>query len=125
MTVNRIFLIGRLEADPGLPSEEKSFCTFKVITTESWKDKKTGERKESTEKFHIVTYGQQAKFASEYLKKGAQIYVEGRLHTHKWKGKDGHENTSTEVIADRIRALGSEKKEEPRQEAGHADDIPY
>ena len=80
--------------------------TSSIATTESWKDK-NGEKQEKTEWHRVAFFGKLAEIAGEYLKKGSQIYVEGRLQTRKWQDKDGQDKYSTEIVADRMQMLGS------------------
>src|SRR6185295_8986253 len=78
-----------------------------IATTESWKDKTSGEKQEKTEWHRVAFFGKLAEIAGEYLKKGSQVYVEGRLQTRKWQDKEGQEKYTTEIIADRMQMLGS------------------
>lgn len=106
-SVNRVILIGNLGRDPEmryLPSGD-AVASFSIATTESWKDK-SGERQEQTEWHRINMFGKQAEIAGQYLKKGASVYIEGRLQTRKWTDKEGNEKQSTEVRADRMQMLG-------------------
>lgn len=107
--VNKVILIGNLGADPEMryaPSGD-AIATIRLATTESWKDKATGEKQEKTEWHRVVMFGKQAEIAGEYLKKGKQVYFEGRLQTKKWQDKEGHERYTTEIIADRMQMLGT------------------
>lgn len=116
-SVNRVILIGRLGDEPAVHTTDKgTIANLSVATTENWKTK-DGERKEHIEWHRVVLYGQPAKFAEGNLHKGSQVYVEGRIQTRKWEDKSGNERTTTEVVADRIKALG--KKESKDEE------IPY
>ena len=78
-----------------------------IATTESWKDKTSGEKQEKTEWHRVAFFGKLAEIAGEYLKKGSQVYVEGRLQTREWQDKDGANRYTTEIIADRMQMLGS------------------
>jgi single-strand DNA-binding protein len=78
-----------------------------LATSESWKDKNTGEKQERTEWHRVVFFGRLAEIAGEYLKKGAQVYVEGRLQTRKWQDKDGADRYTTEIVANEMQMLGS------------------
>ena len=105
---NKVILVGHLGANPEsrfMPSGE-AVCSIRLATTEKWKDKTTGEARESTEWHRVVFFGRQAEVAGEYLKKGSQIYVEGSLTTRKWTDKDGNERYTTEIRADRMQMLG-------------------
>ena len=107
-SVNRVILIGNLGRDPEvryLPSGD-AVANFCIATTEKWKDK-NGEMQEQTEWHRISFFGRQAEIAGEYLRKGSQVYVEGRLQTRKWTDKDGNERQTTEIRGDRMQMLGS------------------
>jgi single-strand DNA-binding protein len=108
-SVNKVIIVGNLGRDPEtryMPNGE-AVTNITVATTESWKDKNTGEKKELTEWHRITFYRKLAEIAGQYLKKGSQVYVEGRLQTRKWTDKDGVERYTTEIIADTMQMLGS------------------
>jgi single-strand DNA-binding protein len=108
-SVNKVILVGNLGADPETryqPSGE-AITNIRVATTDKWKDKASGEMKEATEWHRIAFFGRLAEIAGEYLKKGSQVYVEGRIRTRKYQDKDGNERYSTEIIGDRMQMLGS------------------
>ncbi|MEN3297824.1 MAG: single-strand DNA-binding protein [Burkholderiales bacterium] len=108
-SVNKVIIVGNLGRDPEtryMPNGE-AVTNIAVATTESWKDKNSGEKKELTEWHRITFYRKLAEIAGQYLKKGSQIYVEGRLQTRKWTDKDGVERYTTEIIADTMQMLGS------------------
>ena len=107
-TVNRVILVGNLGKDAELryTGGGAAVASFSIATTEIWKDK-DGQRQEQTEWHRISLWGKQAESVSQYLTKGKQIYVEGRLQTRKWQDKDGHDRYTTEVKADRVVLLGS------------------
>ena len=108
-SVNKVIIVGNLGRDPEtryMPNGE-AVTNVAVATTESWKDKNTGEKKELTEWHRITFYRKLAEIAGQYLKKGSQVYVEGRLQTRKWTDKDGVERYTTEIIADTMQMLGS------------------
>ncbi len=107
-SVNKVILIGNLGRDPEtryMP-DGRAVTNISIATTETWKDK-NGEKQEKTEWHRIAFFDKLAEIAGEYLKKGSQCYVEGRLQTRKWQDKDGQDKYSTEVIADRMQMLGS------------------
>jgi single-strand DNA-binding protein len=107
-SVNKVIIIGNLGADPEtkyLPSGD-AVTNIRVATTETWKDKTSGEKKEATEWHRIAFFGRLAEIAGEYLKKGSQVYVEGSLRTRKWQDKDGQDRYSTEIRADEMKMLG-------------------
>jgi single-strand DNA-binding protein len=107
-SVNKVILVGNLGRDPETRymTSGEAVTNIRLATTDTWKDK-TGEKQERTEWHNIVFYGRQAEIAGEYLKKGRQIYVEGRLQTRKWQDKEGQDRYTTEIIADRMQMLGS------------------
>jgi single-strand DNA-binding protein len=108
-SVNKVILIGNLGKDPEtryLPSGD-AVTNITVATTESWKDKKSGDKQEHTEWHRVSFFGRQAEVAGEYLKKGSPVYIEGRIRTRKWQDKDGQDRYSTEIVADRMQLLGS------------------
>lgn len=108
-SVNKVIIVGNLGRDPEtryMPNGE-AVTNVAVATTDSWKDKQTGEKKEQTEWHRITFYRRLAEVAGQYLKKGSQVYVEGRLQTRKWTDKDGVERYTTEIIADTMQMLGS------------------
>ncbi len=104
--VNKVILVGNLGADPEvrqLPSGEP-VVNLRVATSESWRDKNSGERKEKTEWHRVVIFNENiAKVAEKYLKKGSKVFLEGQLQTRKWTNKDGQEQYSTEVVIQRFR----------------------
>lgn len=108
-SVNKVIIVGNLGRDPEtryMPNGE-AVTNIAVATTESWKDKTSGEKKELTEWHRITFYRKLAEIAGQYLKKGSQIYIEGRLQTRKWTDKDSVERYTTEIIADSMQMLGS------------------
>jgi single-strand DNA-binding protein len=107
-SVNKVIIVGNLGRDPEtryMPNGE-AVTNIAVATTESWKDKNTGDKKEMTEWHRITFYRRLAEVAGQYLKKGSSVYVEGRLQTRKWTDKDGVERYTTEIIADTMQMLG-------------------
>ncbi len=113
-TVNKVILVGNLGRVPEIrhmPSGE-AVCTLSVATSETWKDKTTGERKEATEWHKVVLFGRLAEVAEQYLYKGASVYIEGSLRTRKWTDKGGQERYTTEIRADVMKMLGGKRDEE-------------
>jgi single-strand DNA-binding protein len=107
-SVNKVILIGNLGRDPEvryLPSGD-AVANITIATTETWKDK-GGEKQEQTEWHRVAMFGKTAEIAGEYLKKGSQVYIEGKLQTRKWTDKEGQERYTTEIRADRMQMLGS------------------
>ncbi len=107
--VNRVILVGNLGADPEKRTTQGGtvITSIRVATGESWKDKATGETQERTEWHRVKFFGRLAEIAAEYLRKGAQVYVEGSLRTDKYTDKDGIERYSTDIIAGEMQMLGS------------------
>jgi single-strand DNA-binding protein len=108
-SVNKVILVGNLGKDPETryTADGAAITNITLATTDSWKDKATGERKEQTEWHRVAFFGRLAEIAGEYLKKGRSVYVEGRLRTRKWQDKEGQDRYTTEVIADVMQMLGS------------------
>jgi single-strand DNA-binding protein len=107
--VNKVILIGHLGADPetkSMPSGT-SVANLRIATTESFKDKQSNEWQERTEWHNVATFGRLAEICGEYLRKGSQVYIEGRLRTRKWQDKQGNDRYSTEIIANEMQMLGS------------------
>ncbi|MBK7815730.1 MAG: single-stranded DNA-binding protein [Rhodocyclaceae bacterium] len=107
-SVNKVILVGNLGADPEtryMPNGD-AVCNIRVATTESWKDKQSGEKKEITEWHRVVFYRKLAEIAGQYLKKGSQVYLEGRIRTRKWTDKEGQERYTTEIEANEMQMLG-------------------
>ncbi len=106
--INKVILVGNLGADPEvryMPSGS-AVTNARIATTDSWKDKQTGEQQERTEWHQVVFFGRLAEIAGEYLKKGSQVYVEGRLQTRKWQDKSGNDRYTTEIIVNDMQMLG-------------------
>jgi len=131
-SVNKVILVGNLGRDPEtryMP-DGAAITNVSLATTFAWNDKQSGEKKEETEWHRIVFRGRLAEIVGEYLKKGSQVYVEGRLRTRKWQDKEGHDRYTTEIVGDTMQMLGSragageargeargEAKPEPKGEA--------
>jgi single-strand DNA-binding protein len=106
--VNKVILIGHLGKDPqqrAMPSG-KAVVNFTMATTDQWRDKQTGENKEATEWHNIVMFDRLAEIAAEYLRKGSQVYIEGKIRTRKWQDKEGNDRYTTEIIANEMSMLG-------------------
>lgn len=120
--VNKVIVLGNVGQDPEVRYAQSGmcFCNVSVATSESWKDKQTGERKERTEWHRVVLQGKLAEIAGEYVKKGSQVYFEGKLQTRKWQGQDGQDKYTTEIIVDSfsgvMQLLGG-KQQQPGQPA--------
>ena len=143
-SVNKIILVGNLGADPEtrfMPNGD-AVANIRLATTESWKDKASGEKKEITEWHRVVLYRKLGEIAGQYLKKGSAVYIEGRIRTRKWQDKEGQERYTTEIEANEMQMLGGKQSGEsapsqPKQEQRNAqgaqgggmadmdDDIPF
>jgi single-strand DNA-binding protein len=105
--INKVILIGNLGADPetrAMPSGT-TVANLRVATSESWRDKQTGEQQERTEWHRVALFGRLAEIAGEYLRKGSQVYIEGSLRTRKWQDKQGNERYSTEIVGNELQML--------------------
>jgi single-strand DNA-binding protein len=120
--INKVIIVGNLGADPEVrytPSGS-AVANFSVATSESWKDKNTGEKKERTEWHRIVVWGKLGELCGEYLSKGRQVYVEGRLQTRSYDDKEGVKRYMTEIIATDVQFLGSKESGGGRPAGGAA-----
>lgn len=134
--VNKVILIGRLGGDPELKemSGGGNVCNFSMATSESWKDK-NGDKQEKTEWHKIVTFNKLADICGEYLYKGKQVYIEGRIQTRQWDDKDGNKRYTTEIVAHQMQMLGNKDGDTPAKsetggqeytdKAPDMDDIPF
>jgi single-strand DNA-binding protein len=106
--VNKVILVGNLGADPetrSMPSG-MTVTNIRIATSESWKDKASGAQQERTEWHSVALFGRLGEIAAEYLRKGSQVFVEGKLRTRKWQDKTGNDRFTTEIIADSMQMLG-------------------
>ena len=137
--LNKVQIIGHLGADPEtryMPNG-KAVTNIRVATSETWKDRDTGDKKEKTEWHSIVFFDKLAEIAGEYLRKGSQVYVEGKLQTRKWQDKEGKDRYTTEIIAQQMQMLGGKPQGDrpvrqqekpsapPADDGGFDDDIPF
>lgn len=135
--INKVILVGNLGADPesrAMPSGS-SVTNIRVATSESWKDKTTGDQQERTEWHNVAFFGRLAEVAAEYLHKGSQVYIEGKIRTRKWQDRDGKDRWSTEIIANEMQMLGGRAgsgapaptvvAEAPPASTEFDDDIPF
>lgn len=128
-------IIGTLGKDPEVrySPDGKAVANISVATSEEWTDKTTGEKKKATEWHRIVFFGRLAEIAGEYLKKGGQVYVEGRISTRKWTDKEGKDRYTTEIVGSELQMLGGKPSAKPEQASPAAqkkdddfqDDIPF
>ena len=100
--VNKVVLIGRLGQDPEMRyfADGTAVCNFSIATSDEWKDKETGEKKEKTEWHRVVVFRRLAEICGKYLSKGRQVYIEGKLQTRKWQDQNGQDRYTTEVVVD-------------------------
>lgn len=106
--INKAIIVGTVGRDPEIrhTASGSAICNISVATSEKWKDKQTGEQKENTEWHRVAMFGRLAEITGEYVKKGSQVYIEGRIQTRKWQDKDGQDRYTTEIIANEMQMLG-------------------
>jgi len=106
--INKVILIGNLGADPEVryTASGSAVANIRLATAESWRDKQSGEQQERTEWHRVVMFGRLGEIAGEYLRKGSQVYIEGRLQTRKWEDREGNERYTTEIVANEMQMLG-------------------
>ena len=107
--LNKVMLIGNLGADPETryTTGNSAITNVRLATAESWRDKDSGDLQERTEWHKVAMFGRLAEIAAEYLRKGSQVYIEGKLRTRKWQDKEGKDRYTTEIVADEMQMLGS------------------
>jgi len=107
--INKAIIVGRLGRDPEVryTPDGTAVANFSVATSEEWKDKNTGEKRERTEWHRVVAFRRLGEICGEYLSKGRQVYVEGRIQTRDWEDKDGNKRYTTEIVANQMQMLGS------------------
>jgi single-strand DNA-binding protein len=109
--INKVILVGTLGRDPEtrhMPNGN-AVTNISLATSESWKDKQSGEKQERTEWHRVSMFGRLAEIAAEYLRKGSQVYIEGKIQTRKWQDKEGKDRYSTEIVADQMQMLGGRR----------------
>ena len=118
--VNKVILVGNLGADPETryTASGAAITNIRIATSESWRDKQTGENQERTEWHRVVFFSRLAEIAGEYLRKGSQVYLEGSLRTRKWQGQDGQDRYTTEIVANEMQMLGARSGEASARPAG-------
>ena len=106
--INKATLIGNLGADPEIryTANDKAVANIRLATAESWRDRESGEQQERTEWHRVVFFGRLAEIAEQYLRKGSQVYVEGRIQTRKWQDRDGNDRYTTEIVGNEMQMLG-------------------
>jgi single-strand DNA-binding protein len=131
--INKVILVGTLGQDPELKKTNSgtAVCQLSVATNEKWKDKNTGEQKESTEWHRVVLWQRLAEIAAQYLTKGSQVYIEGKLQTRKWQDKEGQDRYTTEIVGSELQMLGGKGQQQapeqqaPQQQSMPDDDVPF
>lgn len=117
--VNKVILVGNIGQDPEVRHTQggSTITNVSLATSESWKDKQTGQKQEKTEWHRVVFFNRLAEVAAEYIRKGSKIYVEGKLQTSKWKGQNGEDRYTTEIIANEMQLLDSRQggQQSPQQ----------
>jgi len=124
--INKVIIVGNLGQDPEVRfmPNGSAVANFTVATSETWKDKQTGEQKEKTEWHRIVIYQRLAEIAGEYLKKGSKVYLEGRLQTRKWQNQQGVDQYTTEIVANEMQMLDSRGQGGMQQSGGFQQSAP-
>ena len=118
--VNKVIIVGNLGADPEIRYTQSGspVANLRIATSERWKYKQTGEPQERTEWHKVVLFGKLGEIAEQYLKKGGQVYIEGRLQTRKWQGTDGQDRYTTEIVGNDMQMLGTRSGSAPAQSHG-------
>ena len=118
--INKVILVGNLGRDPEIKytASGSAIANVTVATSESWNDKQTGEKVEKTEWHRVVAFQRLAEIMGEYLKKGSQVYIEGKLQTRKWQDQNGQDRYTTEIVANEMQMLGSRADSAGQQQAG-------
>jgi single-strand DNA-binding protein len=133
--VNKAIILGSLGQDPDIryTAGGAAVANISIATNEQWKDKESGEMQERTEWHRVVFFGRLAEIVGEYLRKGSQVYVEGRIQTRKWQDKEGKDRYTTEIVASEMQMLGSrsggtaasfDQSQQPQQSTHHSNDVP-
>jgi single-strand DNA-binding protein len=123
--VNKVILVGNLGRDPEMKytPDGTAIANFSIATSDEWKDKTTGEKKTKTEWHRIVAFRRLAEICGEYLKKGSQVYIEGKLQTRSWEDKEGNKRYTTEVVANQMQMLGGRSEPARVEQPSLADDV--
>lgn len=126
-TVNKVIIIGNLGADPEVRSTANGgyVASLRLATTEAWKDRNTGENQERTEWHRVSIFGRTAEVAQQYLRKGAKVYIEGRLQTRKWQDQNGQDRYSTDIVGDVMQMLDSRGGGMGAGSGGPDGDVPF
>tara|TARA_B100000035_G_C21032032_1_gene568989 strand:+ start:2274 stop:2711 length:438 start_codon:yes stop_codon:yes gene_type:complete len=125
--VNKVILVGNLGQKPEMryTATQTAVANLSIATTESWKDKESGENRDKTEWHRVVFFGNLAEIAEKYLDKGSSVYVEGKIQTRKWQDKDGNDRWTTEVLGNQLTMLGSRSSSDSSTQAESSSNTPF
>ena len=125
--VNKVILVGNLGQKPEMryTATQTAVANLSIATTESWKDKESGENRDKTEWHRVVFFGNLAEIAEKYLDKGSSVYVEGKIQTRKWQDKDGNDRWTTEVLGNQLTMLGSRGSNDSSMQDNNSSDTPF
>ena len=125
--VNKVILVGNLGQKPEMryTATQTAVANLSIATTESWKDKESGENRDKTEWHRVVFFGSLAEIAEKYLDKGSSIYVEGKIQTRKWQDKDGNDRYTTEVLGNQLTMLGSKSSSDSSNQTNSSSNTPF
>ena len=125
--VNKVILVGNLGQKPEMryTATQTAVANLSIATTESWKDKESGENRDKTEWHRVVFFGNLAEIAEKYLDKGSSVYIEGKIQTRKWQDKEGKDRWTTEVLGNQLTMLGSRNTSESSNETDNSSDTPF
>ena len=125
--VNKVILVGNLGQKPEMryTATQTAVANLSIATTESWKDKESGENRDKTEWHRVVFFGNLAEIAEKYLDKGSSVYVEGKIQTRKWQDKDGNDRYTTEVLGNQLTMLGSRSSSDSSNQTDNSSNTPF
>ena len=125
--VNKVILVGNLGQKPEMryTATQTAVANLSIATTESWKDKESGENRDKTEWHRVVFFGSLAEIAEKYLDKGSTVYVEGKIQTRKWQDKDGNDRYTTEVLGNQLTMLGSKSPSDSSNQTDSSSNTPF
>ena len=125
--VNKVILVGNLGQKPEMryTATQTAVANLSIATTESWKDKESGENRDKTEWHRVVFFGNLAEIAEKYLDKGSSVYIEGKIQTRKWQDKEGKDRWTTEVLGNQLTMLGSRNSSDSSEEVSNSSDAPF
>jgi single-strand DNA-binding protein len=125
--VNKVILVGNLGQKPEMryTATQTAVANLSIATTESWKDKESGENRDKTEWHRVVFFGNLAEIAEKYLDRGSSVYVEGKIQTRKWQDKDGNDKWTTEVLGNQLTMLGSRPSSDSSMQSNDSNSSPF